>query len=437
MPDETTRSSTFLHRQVDGADIQFPEVMGTMQPTSKKNNNIKLIAFYLTQFHPIPENDLWWGKGFTEWTNVTKATPLFFGHYQPHLPTDLGFYDLRVRETRRAQIQLAKSYGIDGFCYHYYWFSGKRLLEQPLDDMLADIESDMPFCLNWANENWTRRWDDAENEVLIEQKYWPDDDRDFIKGLVPFFRDPRYIHIDGAPLLIVYRPQHLPDPKNSIATWRAYCTEIGIPEIHVACALTHGNWDHAAYGFDSGVEFPPHNIAAPNFGEELELIAPFKGYCPDYSDIGQEYLGRDYSRDNSGFRGVFPSWDNTARRSIRGTVILNGTPENYEYWLSEAIRKTSEDFPGEKRLVFINAWNEWAEGCHLEPDRRYGHRFLEATRRAKEGSALVGWTHRGIPAGGFSDTEMYQKAIICRQKKKSLASRFWKKLKNRIRIRKR
>ncbi|MBU6437840.1 MAG: glycoside hydrolase family 99-like domain-containing protein, partial [Betaproteobacteria bacterium] len=202
--------------------------------------NIRLVAFYLTQFHPTPENDRWWGKGFTEWTNVTKAAPLFKGHYQPHLPTDLGFYDLRLREVRHEQIALAKSHGIGGFCYHYYWFSGTRLLNQPLDDMLQDPQSDMPYCLCWANENWTRRWNAAEHEVLIAQKYAPDDDLNFIKSLEPHFRDSRYIRIDGAPFLIVYRPQHLPSARRSAEIWRQYCLDVGIGPIHICAALTHG-----------------------------------------------------------------------------------------------------------------------------------------------------------------------------------------------------
>lgn len=344
---------------------------------------VRLIVFYLTQFHPIPENDEWWGKGFTEWTNVTKAKPLFDGHYQPHLPTDFGFYDLRVRDTRRDQIRVAKEYGIDGFCYHYYWFSGKRLLNAPLDDMLADPESDMPFCLCWANENWTRRWDAAEHQVLIAQRYLPEDDLEFIRSLLPFFADSRYIRVDGKPLLIVYRPQHLPDARRTAQVWRDYCRTVGIGEIHICAALTHGNLDYAQFGFDSGVEFPPHNLQCANQAGRIAFHEPFSGYAVEYAEVAADYLERRYVHGNV-FRGVFPAWDNTARTGNRAVIVLGSSPENYEYWLAESIRRTMEDFPGEDRLVFINAWNEWAEGCHLEPDRKYGRAFLDATRGARE-----------------------------------------------------
>jgi len=408
----------------------------SMQASTDKDGAVKLIAFYLTQFHPIPENDLWWGKGFTEWTNVTKAEAQFVGHYQPHLPTDLGFYDLRLRETRHEQIELAKSYGIDGFCYYYYWFSGKRLLERPLDDMLADPASDMPFCLCWANENWTRKWDAAEHEILIAQEYRSDDDAEFIKGLIPYFQDSRYIRVNGAPLLIVYRPQHLPDSKKSVQTWRRFCAEAGIPQIHVACALTHGNWDHVAYGFDSGVEFPPHNMnleSTPDLKNRLSFYTPhYEGFCPEYKDIAEMYLTRRYSAENSGFRAVFPSWDNTARRGAIGTVILNGTPENYEHWLASAIQKTKEDFPGKERLVFINAWNEWAEGCHLEPDRKFGHLFLEATLKAKTGKRFSEWTHIGVPAE-CRITNKSEGVRAYKMKRKNLISRTWRRIKKKIR----
>lgn len=344
---------------------------------------LRLIAFYLTQFHPTPENDQWWGKGFTEWTNVTKALPLFKGHYQPHLPGDFGFYDLRVRETRRDQIKVGKQYGINGFCYHYYWFSGKRILNLPLDDMLADPESDMPFCLCWANENWTRRWDAANHEVLIAQKYLPEDDLNFIKSLIPFFKDKRYIRIDGKPYLIIYRPQHLPNACNTMKVWREYCRSIGLGEIHLCAALTHGNEDYAQFGFDSGVEFPPHNIRHGIINDKIKFFDTFQGHVMQYATIAQSFLDHTYGTARV-FKTVFPAWDNTARTKSRALIVLNGTPENYEYWLSSTIDIVQRSNKGDQ-LVFINAWNEWAEGCHLEPDRWFGHSFLQATLNARNG----------------------------------------------------
>lgn len=348
---------------------------------SGATKDVRLIAFFLTQFHPTDENDRWWGKGFTEWTNVTKAGPLFAGHYQPHLPTDLGFYDLRLKETRLDQIKLAKEYGVDGFCYHYYWFSGERILNKPLDAMLADPEHDMPFCLCWANENWTRRWDAADHEVLMAQRYLPEDDLNFIKDLIPFFNDSRYIHVDGAPYLIVYRPQHLPDARKTLKVWREYCQSIGIPRIYVVAALTHGNEDYEQYGFDGGVEFPPHNLRSANVNPQIEFYAPFYGNVMEYHAIAESYLNRTYPQSNV-FPSVFPAWDNTARTHARALVVLNGTPQNYEYWLAATLRNTRSKFPGQERLVFVNAWNEWAEGTHLEPDQWLGFAYLHATYEA-------------------------------------------------------
>jgi lipopolysaccharide biosynthesis protein len=359
--------------------------------------DLRLIAFYLTQFHPTPENDLWWGKGFTEWTNVTKATPLFEGHSQPHLPTDFGFYDLRVRETRREQIKVAKQYGIDGFCYHYYWFSGKRILNLPLDDMLSDPESEMPFCLCWANENWTRRWDGADHEILIAQEYLPDDDLNFIKSLVPFFQDKRYIRVDGKLYFIVYQPQDLPHPTKTVAIWRNYCRSIGLGEIHVCAALTHGNEEYAKFGFDSGVEFPPHNLRTANINTQIEFYDVFRGSVLQYSAIAQSYLDRTYGASRV-FKTVFPSWDNTARTKERAVIVIHSTPENYEYWLASTIDLVKQSNKNDG-LVFINAWNEWAEGCHLEPGRLFGHGFLQATQKAKDGlRRFTTFTDIGLPS---------------------------------------
>lgn len=356
----------------------------------------RLIAFYLTQFHPTPENDQWWGKGFTEWTNVTKAVPLFKGHYQPHLPGDFGFYDLRVRETRRDQIKVAKQYGISGFCYHYYWFSGKRILNLPLDDMLADPESDMPFCLCWANENWTRRWDAANHEVLIAQKYLPEDDLNFIKSLIPFFKDKRYIRVDGKPYLIIYRPQHLPNACNTVKVWREYCRSVGLGEIHLCAALTHGNEDYARFGFDSGVEFPPHNIRHGNINDKIKFFDTFQGHVMQYATIAQSFLDHTYGTARV-FKTVFPAWDNTARTKSRALIVLNGTPDNYEYWLSSTIDIVQHSNKSDQ-LVFINAWNEWAEGCYLESDRWFGHGFLQATLNARNGlRRFAAFPDTGLP----------------------------------------
>lgn len=352
------------------------------QEPSAKTQSVRTVAFYLPQFHPTPENDAWWGKGFTEWTNVTKAQPLFDGHYQPHLPTDFGFYDLRLRQTRREQIAVARAHGIDAFCYHYYWFSGRRLLHEPLDDMLSDVASDMPFCICWANESWTRRWDAADHKVLIEQHYLPEDSLQFIQDIAPLLRDARYLKVDGRPLLIVYRLQHLPDAPASIAIWRAYCREVGIGEIHVCAALTHGNDSYQQFGCDSGVEFPPHNMRCESVAGAMRFKEPFFGYALQYADIARSFLQRQYGEGARVFKTVFPSWDNTARTGSRAVVVLNGTPENYSRWLGATLAATRQQAPMQDQLVFINAWNEWAEGCHLEPDRKYGDAFLKATLNA-------------------------------------------------------
>jgi lipopolysaccharide biosynthesis protein len=393
--------------------------------------DVRVVAFYLPQFHPFPENDAWWGKGFTEWTNVTRAQPLFVGHYQPHLPADLGFYDLRVPEVRHAQVAMARAAGIDGFCYHFYWFSGKRLLERPLDDMLADRDLDMPFCLCWANENWTRRWDASEHEILIAQKYLPGDAVASLQAMEKYLRDPRYMTVDGRKVIVVYRPQHLPQSQVWMDAWRQYAREAGLGELYLVCALTHGNWSYTEYGFDGGVEFPPHNVGERTTGDltkQLGLRTEFRGACVDFHDAAEFYLTRDRGAESNVFRTVYPSWDNTARRKERALVTMNGTPANYEYWLHRAIEATRQDFPGQDRLVFVNAWNEWAEGCHLEPDQRFGHGFLEATRRARAGSRLTGWTDVGVPPECDDDAQKAEVAHLAailtkRFRRKSLLRR--------------
>lgn len=342
----------------------------------------RAIAYYLPQFHPTPENDEWWGKGFTEWTNVSKAVPQFIGHYQPHLPGELGFYDLRLVEVMERQAELAKLYGVEGFCFHYYWFGGKRILERPLEQLVKS-NINMPFCICWANENWTRRWDGLDNEVLLAQNYGAEDDLAFIKSLEPLLKDKRYIRVDGQPLIILYRPSLLPDAAATLVRWREYCREVGIGELFL-CMVQFDKLDPREYGFDAAVEFPPHKVAAnlPCINDSLEIAnATYAGYVVDYQDVVDRAAVEPVSEFPL-IRGVFPSWDNDARKPGRGYTVANSTPAKYRTWLRSSIEYARANPVKGESLVFINAWNEWAEGAHLEPDRRYGYAYLEATKQA-------------------------------------------------------
>ncbi len=355
------------------------------QPKIDELNQIRLIAFYLPQFHPIPENDIWWGKGFTEWQNVVSAHPFFGGHYQPHLPADLGFYDLRVPEVMEQQAELAKRYGIYGFCYHYYWFNGKRLLEMPLERMLETGRPDFPFCLCWANENWSRKWDGGEKDILIAQKHSDEDDLSVILDLIRYFKHPNYIRVDGKPMFLVYQVNLFPDFKRTARIWREECRRQRIGEIHLVMAETFSlsleQSDPKEFGMDAAVQFPPHGYWEP-IGP-ANMASDFRGQVLDYKNTALHFIKKKFP----GFvyyQTVMPSWDNTARMKNRAVIFANSSPGTYQAWLEEAIRNTREQYSGDHRIVFINAWNEWAEGNHLEPDQRYGHDFLQATRNAVE-----------------------------------------------------
>ncbi len=344
---------------------------------------VRLIAFYLPQFHPIPENDAWWGRGFTEWTNVIRGQAQFKGHYQPHLPGELGFYDLRLVEVQERQIELARLYGVSGFAFYFYWFGGKRLLERPVRQYLENKRLDLPFCLCWANENWSRRWDGREKDILITQRHDPEDDREFIAYVSAYFRDPRYIHIKGRPLLILYRPDLLPDARKTAERWRSWCREHAIGELYLAYVQSFEALDPARYGFDAAIEFPPNNTNAPIITDQVELLNPdFRGIVYDWQAFpaqSRRYRTPPYTL----FRGVNPSWDNEARRCGEGGVYFGSSPSDYQEWLKNAIRDTIKRFEDpEDRLVFVNAWNEWAEGAHLEPDQKFGYAYLQATRDA-------------------------------------------------------
>jgi Glycosyltransferase WbsX/Methyltransferase domain len=345
------------------------------------DEEVKVLAFYLPQFHPIPENDRWWGRGYTEWSRVSRARPQFAGHYQPHLPERLGFYDLRLPETRARQAALARRHGIHGFCYYYYWFGTKTLLERPLAEMLASGEPDLPFCLCWANENWTRRWDGAERQLLIEQRYGPELDAALIEDLVPYFRDRRYLRVRGAPVLVVYRPSAIPEPLATTARWRRAARAQGLPDLHLVAALTFGLQDPRPLGFDAAVEFPPHGEDLPANSCAVEGVEPgFAGEIVDFRAVVDRRLSLPAPPFRL-YRTAMAGWDNTARLGRRAVVFHGASPAAYEEWLRTLVTAARLGHP-EHRLVFVNAWNEWAEGAHLEPDARFGTGYLEATRRA-------------------------------------------------------
>lgn len=365
---------------VNGSDLEGVEKLSLNGTVSLKVDNIRVIAFYLPQFHPIPENDLWWGKGFTDWVNVVKAKPNFVDHYQPHLPADFGFYDLRVPEVREQQADLARAHGIYGFCYHHYWFHGHRLLERPFSEVLKSGKPDFPFCLCWANESWTRRWDGAKHKILIAQEHSKNDDIAFIRDIIPALRDDRYIRINGKPLLIVYRINLFPNPKKTAEIWRKECKTVGIGDIYLCAAQSFGITNPKSYGFDAAVEFPPHGLVIPVINQMAQITNPyFKGLIHHYKDAIDFEKGKKCPRYTL-FRTVMPSWDNTPRKQNASTIFLNATPPLYKEWLAHAIAYTDKNLTSDERLVFINAWNEWGEGCHLEPDRKYGDSFLKATR---------------------------------------------------------
>jgi lipopolysaccharide biosynthesis protein len=343
---------------------------------------VKLLAFYLPQFHPIPENDEWWGPSFTEWTQVARSRPLYDGHPQPRLPAELGFYDLRTPETRQAQADLAAEHGIHGFCYYYYWFNGRRILERPLAEVLASGQPDFPFLICWANENWTRRWDGLDQDILLAQTYSPDSHRRFISDVIPILRDPRYVRYQGKPVLLVYRIRDIPDVRDATEIWRAECRAAGLGEIHLAAVRFWDVIDVTGYGFDAAVDFPPHHVAVKKVARSLPgLVDGFSGLAYDYEHVVRENLrtmGHGFA--SPAHRGVMLAWDNTPRLGPAAHFAHGATPELYEQWLRGVVAQEMAHNPAPESLVFINAWNEWAEGTNLEPDSVFGSGFLNATR---------------------------------------------------------
>lgn len=356
---------------------------------------LRAIAFYLPQYHPIPENDQWWGKGFTEWTNVTKARPLYDGHYQPHFPADLGFYDLRLPEVRAAQAEMAREYGVHGFCYYHYWFNGRRILERPFNEVLASGEPDFPFCLCWANENWTRRWDGRNQEILLGQRYSAEDDLAHVRTLIPAFLDSRCIRVNDKPVFLVYRSTSLPDSRATTDRWRREAERHGLPGLYLIRVESFGERiDPEAIGFDAALEFQPFGT-----GMAAARLERFKWWHRRRLGTRQELFRRHqlFSYANlvkaaishpkptyPWIRSVCPSWDNTARRSEGGAIFHGSTPKLFEEWVAavaaESISSNGSGSVGS--MFFINAWNEWAEGNHLEPCQKWGRGYLESLKSA-------------------------------------------------------
>lgn len=354
---------------------------------------MRTLAFHLPQFHPIPENDAWWGKGFTEWTNVTRARPYVAGHYQPHLPADLGFYDLRLAEARAAQAELARAYGVHGFVYYHYWFTGNQVLERPVKEILSAGEPDFPFCLCWANEDWTRAWDGHSGLRLLHQDYSIEDDLAHIRHLMPYLADRRYIRVDGRPLLLVYRTDSMPEPARTAERWRNEAIKAGVGDLYLAQVESFRNdVDPGSIGFDAAIEFAPdwRKTKPREFGRKHRLAAKLglfsKGWLDHRWADYNELVASMMAKPDPGFRRIrciTPGFDNSARRKKDATIFLNSSPEAYGNWLEHTIRaELALANPADQQLVFVNAWNEWAEGNHLEPDQRWGRAYLQAHKEA-------------------------------------------------------
>jgi glycosyl transferase family WbsX len=352
----------------------------------------RVIAFYLPQFHPTPENDRWWGAGFTEWTNVVRARPLFRGHHQPRIPADLGFYDLRVPESRIGQAELARGHGIEGFCYWHYWFSGQRFLGRPFEEVLHSGQPDFPFCLAWANEAWTRTWL-GSGQVLQNQEYSPQDDRRHARWLVSAFSDPRYLRVSGRPIFLIYRPRDLPNARRTIDAIKDQGSRHGLAEpfligINADCSRD----DCRALGFDGTLDFEPQLGDMPEYSVEGFTLSKLRRNLGrgipsgrlkvyDYGDARRRMAAR---RERLGFphyRSIMVGWDSTPRRRERAIILIDSTPERFESGLASIVDE-SMTRPYEDRLVMVNAWNEWAEGNCLEPDLRNGLAYLAALKRA-------------------------------------------------------
>ncbi|SET58064.1 hypothetical protein SAMN04487771_102610 [[Clostridium] aminophilum] len=376
---------------------------------------MKIIAFYLPQFHNIPENDEWWGDGFTEWVNVKNAKPLYEGHVQPKVPLNNNYYNLLEDDVKLWQVKLAKKYGVYGFCYYHYWFNGKLLLEKPMEQMLANKEIDLPFCICWANEAWTKAWV-GSNEPLILQKYGREKEwKEHFDYLLSFFRDERYIKVDGKPLFIIYKPEIIGCGNEMLDYFQELAKAAGFPGI--ATAYQHGNMDFNSAAkddsrYDYDIEFQPIYAKYEYQEEKRRIGSKSKYFLRKYYNRLSDWMGKNIGIDLRVLRGVknenevkkydydemwkriinapvvdskrlpgaFAMWDNTPRHGMGGHVFTGATPDKFESYLEQQIIKAKNEY--HKDMIFIYAWNEWAEGGYLEPDEENGYGYLEAIRTA-------------------------------------------------------
>ena len=376
---------------------------------------MKIISFYLPQFHSFPENDEWWGKGFTEWTNTKKAEPLFEGHYQPHTPLNKDYYDLTDPKVMKRQVDDAKKYGVYGFCFYHYWFKdGKKLLEKPVEHYLNESSLDLNYCLSWANEPWTRRWDGGSKKVLMPQEYGSEKDwKDHFYYLLDFFRDPRYIKIDGKPLLLLYRPEIIPCLSEMLAYWKQLSKENGLSGLTImaqgASYCRYMSTREKDPSIDYYLMYEPgytyyalaikdksnfvrncfryHKFFFHYFSKKIismterDIIKTKKTKPQDICsyDILWDAILKNKVPDKY-FPGAFTNWDNSPRRGNDARIVVGSTPEKFHFYLTKIIKKARDEF--KKDYLFINAWNEWAEGAHLEADEKYGYAYLEALKSA-------------------------------------------------------
>lgn len=344
----------------------------------------RIIAFYLPQYHVIPENDSWWGKGFTEWTNVKKTNPLFEGHAQPKVPLNDNYYSLDTTQEMVKQAKLAKEYGIDGFCYYHYWFNGKKLLDKPLDNMLSDKNVAIDFCMSWANEPWTRAWDGGEKEVLMAQKYGSELDwESHLSYLIPFFEDERYIKINGSPVFVIYRTESFSKFDKMIQFWNEKLESKGMNPLFIVETLTYFQKTDRCKLSKGVLEFEPMLTIGHSKGFFSRLLTYSKRrildkgvYKIDYSKIWEKIINRKPQNYNGKmlFKGAFVDWDNTARKREKGLVLKNSSPALFKKYFGKLYAADKS------HLIFINAWNEWAEGCYLEPDKKNGFAYLDAIK---------------------------------------------------------